>query len=143
MSCELWLNNQAVSRESYQSALFWVCIISSLHVKQSKSNKVISIIIFPLWYTPESNHKIYCDLSGNEHEKYASIYANIDCSNYRSSYSQIMEWLFYRFRKIPRKATAVKSYFSSYRLCHFIKTGCHCRCFHENFPTSSEQIFFM
>ena len=26
----------------------------------------------------ESNHKIYYDLNGNELEKYASIYANID-----------------------------------------------------------------
>ena len=34
--------------------------------------------IFHLWYTPESNGKIYCYLNGNELEKYASIYVNID-----------------------------------------------------------------
>ena len=34
--------------------------------------------IFHLWYTPESNGKIHCYLNGNELEKYASIYVNID-----------------------------------------------------------------
>ena len=34
--------------------------------------------IFHLWYKPESNGKIYCYLNGNELEKYASIYVNID-----------------------------------------------------------------
>ena len=34
--------------------------------------------MFQLWYTPEYHPKIYCDLNGNELEKYASIYANID-----------------------------------------------------------------
>ena len=59
----------------------------------------------------ESNHKIYYDLNGNELEKYASIYANID---------QLQKQLFtgngmtvYRFQKIPRKAIAVESYFST------------------------------
>ena len=32
---------------------------------------------------------------------------------YRSSGSQVMAWLFYRFWKIPKKATAVESYFST------------------------------
>ena len=45
--------------------------------------------MFQLLYTPESNRKIYCDLSGNELEKYASSYANIDY--YRSSCSQVTE----------------------------------------------------
>ena len=27
---------------------------------------------------PDSNRNIYCDLNGNELEKYANIYANID-----------------------------------------------------------------
>ena len=31
-----------------------------------------------LWFTPASNRKIYCDLNGNELEKYAWIYANIE-----------------------------------------------------------------
>ena len=34
--------------------------------------------MFQLWYKPDSNRKIYCDLNGNELEEYASIYANIN-----------------------------------------------------------------
>ena len=34
-------------------------------------------------------------------------------TSYRSSGSQVMAWLFYRFWKIPRKANAVESYFST------------------------------
>ena len=34
--------------------------------------------IMQVWYTPEGNRKIYCDLDGNQLEKYASIYANLD-----------------------------------------------------------------
>ena len=34
--------------------------------------------IFRLRYTPESNRKIYCDLNGNELEKYANICAYTD-----------------------------------------------------------------
>ena len=64
-----------ISLHYIKSALS-VHIISYLDVKQSKSNKVINI--FQLWYTPESNRKIYFDLNGNELEKYTSIYANID-----------------------------------------------------------------
>ena len=40
ISCELRINNQAVSNELYQSTLS-VYITSSLHVKENKSNKVI------------------------------------------------------------------------------------------------------
>ena len=36
-----------------------VYIISSLHVKQSKSNKILWYTVFQLWYTPVSNRKIY------------------------------------------------------------------------------------
>ena len=77
-SCELIIRLLVGSRISlhyFKSALL-IYIISSLHVKQSKSNKVmwyISIMI----YTCDL-HLIYCDLNGNELEKYASIYANID-----------------------------------------------------------------
>ena len=56
--------------------------------------------------------KIDCNLNGNELETYASIYPNIQ-TTYRSSCSQVTEWLFYRFCKIPGKATAVESYFST------------------------------
>ena len=58
-SCELWVNNQAVSWESYQSLLYQVCI-TGLH------------------YTTESNLKIGFGLNGNELEIYASIYRHID-----------------------------------------------------------------
>ena len=75
VSCELWVKNKAASWESYQSSLS-VYIISSLHVKESKSNKVKCM--FQLRYTPESNRKIYYDSNRNELEKQASIYANID-----------------------------------------------------------------
>ena len=37
-------------------------------------------------------------------------------TNYRSSCSQITEWLFYRFKKIPRKATVVDSYLSTNKI---------------------------
>ena len=57
-SCELWVNNQAVSWESYQSVLYQVCIIG-------------------LHYTAESNRKIGLGLNGNELEIYASIYRHI------------------------------------------------------------------
>ena len=35
-------------------------------------------MMFHLWCTPKSNRKIYCDIYGNELEKNANIYANID-----------------------------------------------------------------
>ena len=87
-----WFNNQAASRELYQSALNQVCIIGLHYFK----------------YIPESNLKIYCDFNGNKLEKYASIYAD-----YKTSCSQVTEWLFYRFWKIARKATVVESNFST------------------------------
>ena len=49
---------------------------SSLRVKKVKA--ITEYDIFQLWYTPESNPKIYCKLNENELEKYPSIYANID-----------------------------------------------------------------
>ena len=49
---------------------------SSLRVKKVKA--ITEYDIFQLWYTPESNPKIYCNLNENELEKYPSIYANID-----------------------------------------------------------------
>ena len=49
---------------------------SSLRVKKVKA--ITEYDIFQLWYTPESNPKIYYNLNENELEKYASISANID-----------------------------------------------------------------
>ena len=71
---QLWVESR-ISLDYIKSALS-IYIVSSLRVKQSKSNKVMWYI-FQLWYTPESNRKIYCDLNGNELEKYANVYPNI------------------------------------------------------------------
>ena len=64
INIRLWVGS-LISLHYIKSALS-IYIISSLHVKQSKSNKVI-------WYIIQ-----YCDLSGNELEKYAIIYPNIE-----------------------------------------------------------------
>ena len=64
--CELWATIQPVCKLWAVSYYMSVDIISSMHVQQSKR------------YTPESKRKIYCDLNGNELEKYESIYATID-----------------------------------------------------------------
>ena len=83
LSCELWVNNQAVSRESFQPAFYQVFItslhykIKSLHVKQSKNNKEICSI-YDIHLKATMISKIYCDLNGNELEKDASIYAYIE-----------------------------------------------------------------
>ena len=74
--------------------------------------------IFQVWDTHESNRKIYCDLNGDELEKYASIYANIDqlqkqlYTGNRMTVLQILE---------NSHESNHESYFSSYRLCNFIK----------------------
>ena len=44
LSCELWINNPAVSRESYQSALYQVCIISLYYYGASFRKKLITFI---------------------------------------------------------------------------------------------------
>ena len=86
-----------------------VYMISSMHVKQSKGIKVgyIPIIIYTwkqlwdlLWFKWKLIGKIY---------KYLCKYRLIT----ETSWSQVTEWLFYRFWKIPRKATAVEFYFSA------------------------------
>ena len=105
-SCELIIRLWVGSRISlhYIKSSLSVYIISSLYAKQSKSNEVIIPITI---YTPESNRKIYSDLNAKELEKYASIKQ----TNYRSSSLQV--WFPYRLWKTPRKATAVKSFYST------------------------------
>ena len=56
-----------------------------------------------LWFKWKWNGKI-CKYLCKYRRKYA---------NYRSSWSQVTEWLFYRFRKILKKSTALESYFST------------------------------
>ena len=77
VSCELimklWVGSR-ISLYYINSALS--AYQSSLRVKKVKA--ITEYDIFQLWYTPESNPKIYCNLNENELEKYPSIYANID-----------------------------------------------------------------
>ena len=47
--------------------------------------------MFQLWYTPESNGRIYCNLNGNELEKYESIYANTENANTENSKESIRD----------------------------------------------------
>ena len=78
VSCELimklWVGSR-ISLYNINSALS-AYIISSLRVKKVKA--ITAYDTFQLWYTPESNPKIYCNLNENELEKCASIYANVD-----------------------------------------------------------------
>ena len=39
----------------------------------NKVKEIRQYDIFQLWYSPESNRKIYCDLNGKELEKYARL----------------------------------------------------------------------
>ena len=66
-------------------------------------------------------------------------------TNYRSSCSYKMEWLFYKFlQKISRKAIMVESFFSIVRgFAILSKRDSNADCFRENFPKFSEEIFFM
>ena len=77
VSCELimklWVGSR-ISLYYINSALS--AYQSSLRVKKVKA--ITEYDIFQLWYTPESNPKIYCNLNENQLEKYPSIYANID-----------------------------------------------------------------
>ena len=70
---KLWVGSR-ISLYNINSALS--AYQSSLRVKKVKA--ITEYDIFQLWYTPESNPKIYCNLNENELEKYPSIYANID-----------------------------------------------------------------
>ena len=64
---KLWVGSPIISSLRYvTSALSVANIVSSLHLKQRKDMKVI----------PKT--KKYRDLNGNELDKNASIYANID-----------------------------------------------------------------
>ena len=63
---DLWTTIQQVCELIIR---LWVGSRISLHYIES-----------PLWvyYTPERNRNIYCDLNENDSEKYSGIYANID-----------------------------------------------------------------
>ena len=90
----------------------------------------------------QSNRKIYCDLNGNELEKYANICANIDqlqkqlFTGNRMTVLQILE------NSQERNCGRVLFQYS-YWACNFIKSGSHHGCFCGNFPKFSEQVFFM
>ena len=113
--CELLVNNLAVSRNSCQSVLHQSVlsfyIISNLQLKKSKINKVIDV--FQSRYTSNSNHKIYYDLNGDELEKICKHLYKYRLITEAGNGLQVMKWLFYRLCKIPRKTTAVESYFSA------------------------------
>ena len=109
--------------------------ISSMHVKQSKSNNVI-------WYVPMMIYtwEWLLDLllfKWKWNGKIWQVSMQIQ-TNYRNSCSQATKWLLYRFLKIPRKAAAVEF---SYSPCNFTKLGPQHVCFREKFPKFSEQIF--
>ena len=78
VSCELIIKLWVGSRISlyYINLALSAYIIPSVRVKKVKA--ITEYNIFQLWYTPESNPKIYYNLNENELEKYASISANID-----------------------------------------------------------------
>ena len=78
VSCELIIKLWVGSRISlyYINLALSAYIIQSVRVKKVKA--ITEYNIFQLWYTPESNPKIYYNLNENELEKYASISANID-----------------------------------------------------------------
>ena len=105
----LWVGS-CISLRYIKSAVS-VYIISSLHVKQSKRNKVIWFILIMV-YTWEQP-RIYCDLNGNELEKSAGIYANKD---------QLQKQLITGngIWKIRRKATAMESNFSTVTALTFL-----------------------
>ena len=102
----LWVGNCIILH--YIKSTLLIYIISSLYIKKVKA--VRSFDIFLLWYTPETSPcKIYCDLNGNELEKYAiwKIWKNILQKQLFTSNGITL----YRFWKIPKKTTAVESCF--------------------------------
>ena len=89
--------------------------------------------IFHLWYTPESNGKIHCYLNGNELEKYASIYVNIDQLQKQLFAGNGMT-LLQILEKLQESNRSEVLFQYSYRLCNVIKTWPNHGCFWENFP---------
>ena len=84
--------------------------------------------MFQFWYTLESHRKSYSDLNGDEIEKYASIYANMQMF----SGNELTVLQFLENSQERNRGGVLFRY--SYRLCNFIKTGPHHVCFRESFP---------